>query len=95
MTESNLKETLALEWLDILREKVEAGRLLLVQFTKAPEADCEEGTETYCVAMSFVIKENAPPPLAMGDAIPPGGCGCRHNGIPIMQAQCAIHGRGR
>jgi hypothetical protein len=37
------------------------------------------------------VAANAPPLLAMGDPIPPGGCGCRHNGVPVMRAQCALH----
>ena len=29
---------------------------------------------------------------AMGDPIPEGGCGCRDNGIPVMRANCRLHG---
>lgn len=35
----------------------------------------------------------APPLLTMGSPIPEGGCGCRMNGIPVMSAQCQLHGR--
>lgn len=29
--------------------------------------------------------------LRAGDPIPPGGCGCRQNGVPVMRAQCELH----
>lgn len=32
-----------------------------------------------------------PKPLSVGDPIPPGGCGCRANGVPIMRANCSLH----
>lgn len=30
--------------------------------------------------------------IRAGDSIPTGGCGCRENGVPVMRAQCRLHG---
>lgn len=33
-------------------------------------------------------------PMRMGEPIPPKGCGCRENGVPVMRANCRLHGAG-
>lgn len=40
----------------------------------------------------FRAADETPALLAMGDPIPEGGCGCRDNGVPIMRANCRLHG---
>lgn len=50
-----------------------------------------------CAGRGYLVQgcspvKTSPRLLGMGDPIPEGGCGCRENGVPVMRAQCRLHG---
>ena len=81
------RERLMLEAAD----EIERLRAALQRITDYAQS-VEDADEIADRALAGRATDETPALLAMGDPIPEGGCGCRQNGVPLMRANCRLHG---